>query len=51
MNLKITNPNKFYNVNKNTSATNNYYYHKNDNNNDNNNKNNKKAVHVIALVC
>ena len=51
MNLKITNPNRFYNVNENTN--NNYYcyyYYKNnnDNNNSNNNNNNNK---VSACYC
>ena len=39
MNLKITNPNRFYNVNENTN-NNNYYYYYNKNNNDNNSNNN-----------
>ena len=28
LNLKITNPSKFYNGNKNTTINNNYYYNK-----------------------
>ena len=55
MNLKITNPNRFYNVNENTN--NNYYcyyYYKNNNNNNNNNSNNNNNNNnnkVSACYC
>ena len=50
MNLKITNPNRFYNVNENTS--NNYYcYYYYKNNNDNNNSNNNNNNKVSACYC
>ena len=54
MNLKITNPNRFYNVNENTN--NNYYcyyYYKNNNNNNNNsnNNNNNNNNKVSACYC
>ena len=57
MNLKITNPNRFYNVNENTN-NNNYYYYYNKNNNDNNsnnnnsnNNNNNNNNKVSACYC
>ena len=53
MNLKITNPNRFYNVNENTN--NNYYcyyYYKNNNDNNNsNNNNNNNNNKVSACYC
>ena len=55
MNLKITNPNRFYNVNENTN-NNNYYYYYNKNNNENNsnnsnNNNNNNNNKVSACYC
>ena len=50
MNLKITNPNRFYNVNENTN--NNYYcYYYYKNNNDNNNSNNNNNNNVSVCYC